>query len=45
MKCKRPVAVSWNVEGDDTLQVWAEKQIAMELTAEDLAGTTSGLAL
>ena len=26
-----PVAVSWNVEGDDLLQLWAEKVLVDEL--------------
>jgi hypothetical protein len=26
-----PAAVSWNVEGDDLLQLWAEKQVVDEM--------------
>ena len=36
LKFKKPVALSWNVDGDDGLHFWAEKQLLEEFKAIDL---------
>ena len=39
-----PVAVSWNVEGDDLLQLWAEKVLVDELvTSQNKLGSSADL--
>ena len=45
LKCRQPVAVSWNVEGDEQLQLWAEKQLFQELEQLDLVAALNDVAV
>lgn len=45
LKLKKPIAVSWNVDGDDALHFWAEKQLLEHLNADALTAQTKDLAI
>ena len=42
LACRQPVAVSWNIEGDEMLHLWAEKQLVSELKVLELVAQSDG---
>ena len=45
LRCRQPVAVSWNIEGDELLHLWAEKELVSELKVLDLVAQSDGLSV
>ncbi len=45
LKFKKPVALSWNVEGDEALHFWAEKELLAQLKADGLTASTKKLTI
>lgn len=45
LKCRQPVAVSWNVEGDELVQMWAEKELVQEMQQLNLIAAIRSVVL
>ena len=45
LRLGQPVAVSWNVEGDDILHAWAEKQLVNEIKKRSLTQSMAAVVL
>lgn len=37
LELRQPIALSWNIEGDDMLHLWVEKELKIELRSLNLS--------